>query len=85
MAIEQTPGKAAPGSPEGEQNEQNNMAAIGAALKQIATLLQDIHGKVGAGMPPEGDTAGADNEHESKPMLDNMGAEDGEEEGEVKV
>lgn len=47
----------APGSPEGEQNEQVNMAAIGQALKHIAGLLENIHAKVGGGGM---DTAGAD-------------------------
>jgi hypothetical protein len=37
----------APGNAAGEQNEQMNMAAIGQALKHIAAILQDIHGKVG--------------------------------------
>lgn len=50
------PGAAAPGSPAGEANEQTNMAAIGAALKQIATLLQDIHG---ATMTPAAPAAAA--------------------------
>jgi uncharacterized protein len=53
--------EAAPGSPQGEQNEQANMAAIGQALKHIAELLSDIHGKVG-GAAPQADTAGADHE-----------------------
>lgn len=44
-----------PGSPEGETNEQNNMAAIGQALKHIAGLLENIHARL-----PGGDTAGAD-------------------------
>ena len=43
------------GSVAGEQNEESNMAAIGQALKHIAMLLENIHGKIG------GDTAGADN------------------------
>jgi len=33
-------------------NEQSNMAAIGQALKHIAELLSDIHGKVGGGAAP---------------------------------
>lgn len=48
----------APGSPQGEANEQVNMAAIGQALKHIAGLLENIHAKVGGGM----DTAGADSD-----------------------
>lgn len=44
-----------PGSAEGEMNEQNNMAAIGQALKHIAGLLENIHARL-----PGGDTAGAD-------------------------
>ena len=58
---------AAPGSPEGEQNEQMNMAAIGQALKHIAGLLENIHGRLGGGAaaPAAGamDTAGADEAH----------------------
>jgi len=38
----------APGSPEGENNEQMNMASIGQALKQIATLLTNIHARLPA-------------------------------------
>lgn len=41
----------APGSPEVEQNEQMNMAAIGQALKHIAGLLENIHGRLGGGAP----------------------------------
>lgn len=67
-------GGVAPGSPEGEQNEQANMQSIGAALKQIAVILQDIHGKVGGAAPVEAaaaPAAGVDNEHEARPALDN--------------
>jgi len=46
--------EAAPGSAAGEQNEQMNMAAIGQALKHIAAILQDIHGKVGGAAPAAG-------------------------------
>ena len=53
---EAAPGaNAAPGSPAGEMNEQNNMAAIGQSLKHIAALLENIHGRL-PGMP-----AGQDN------------------------
>lgn len=48
-------GAPAGGTPEGEMNEQNNMAAIGQALKHIAGLLENIHARL-----PSGDTAGAD-------------------------
>jgi len=78
---------AQPGSPEGEQNEQMNMQAIGQALKQIATLLQDIHGKVGASAP-QADTAGADNtgmsEGENDPRAGMDEAEETEHEGKAK-
>lgn len=36
----------APGSPNGEENEQANLSAIGEALKHIANLLEDIHGRL---------------------------------------
>lgn len=42
----------APGSPQGEANEQVNMAAIGQALKHIAGLLENIHGRLGGGAEP---------------------------------
>lgn len=45
------PGAPAPGSPEGEANEQMNMAAIGQALKHIAGLLENIHAKLGGAAP----------------------------------
>lgn len=79
--------EAEPGSPAGEANEQANMAAVGQALKQIATILQDIHGKVmGAAAPA--DTAAVDNEEDgeganpsgAERRMD--GAEDEGEEGE---
>lgn len=38
----------APGSPQGEANEQVNMAAIGQALKHIAGLLENIHARLPA-------------------------------------
>lgn len=82
-AANPAPGGAAPGSPEGEQNEQMNMAAIGQALKQIATVLQDIHGKIGGGM----DTAAMDAEAgsgETPPGEPTPEAEDGELEPAVK-
>ena len=83
----------APGSPQGEANEQVNMAAIGQALKHIAGLLENIHAKVGGGgMQPNADTAGADsdlNEHdtletEREGAMDDMSLEpavEGEHEG----
>lgn len=46
------PGAPAPGSPEGEANEQMNMAAMGQALKHIAGLLENIHAKLGNGAAP---------------------------------
>lgn len=49
MALPEETGAPAPGSPQGEQNEQMNMAEIGTALKHIATILQDIHGR----LPPQ--------------------------------
>ena len=52
----------APGSPQGEQNEQVNMAMIGQALKHIAGLLENIHSNMGGGGAPMGDTAGADSD-----------------------
>ena len=62
------------GTPVGEQAEQSNMANFGAALKQIAVILEqqgqmlaNIHAKMGAPEPaaaPVGDTAAMDNEHE---------------------
>jgi uncharacterized protein len=45
-------GNAPPGSPEGEQNEQSNMAMIGQALKHIAGLLENIHGRMGGDSGP---------------------------------
>jgi len=92
--AEQTeqPGAApAPGSPQGEQNEQVNMAMIGQALKHIAGLLENIH----AGLPKNsgmGDTAAVDsdlNEHdtletEREGAMDDMSLEpavEGEHEG----
>lgn len=54
-APEGEAGAPAGGTPEGEMNEQNNMAAIGQALKHIAGLLENIHARL-----PGGDTAGAD-------------------------
>lgn len=61
-------GAPAGGTPEGEMNEQNNMAAIGQALKHIAGLLENIHARL-----PGGDTAGADaydNEFNEKEELE---------------
>jgi uncharacterized protein len=53
-----------PGSPAGEEHEQSAMAQVGQALKHIAGLLENIHGKLGGNegeaAPPPGDTAGAD-------------------------
>jgi uncharacterized protein len=49
----------APGSPNGEVNEQQNLAAVGQALKHIAELLENIHSRL-----PGGDTDMAnDNRH----------------------
>lgn len=68
------------GTPEGEANEQMNMAAVGQALKHIAKLLENIHAKVGGA-----DTAGADsaegegtgeNRLEERRETDNEGAMD---------
>lgn len=78
-----TEGAPAPGSPEGEQNEQSNMAAIGQALKHIAGLLENIH----AGLPRKGgmgDTAGADSDLSEHDTLESEreGAMDGMEAGE---
>jgi len=69
--------EAAPGSAAGEQNEQMNMAAIGQALKHIAAILQDIHGKVGgaAAAPTAGamdSEEGESDEMEQKPMAEDM-------------
>lgn len=75
-------GAPAPGSPQGEQNEQVNMAMIGQALKHIAGLLENIHAKVGGG--GMGDTAAVDsdlNEHDTLES-EREGAMDGEEAGE---
>lgn len=71
------------GSPEGEMNEQSNMAAIGQALKHIAGLLENIHARL-----PGGDTAGADR-HDGVDGYDNemegeaCDSEGGEPTGEV--
>jgi len=77
---EQPGAEAAPaaGSPQGEQNEQVNMAAIGQALKHIAGLLENIHAKVGGG------ASGADAVMNESAALeaDCGGAMDGEEAGE---
>ncbi|QMV32605.1 hypothetical protein 2B_00032 [Ralstonia phage Bakoly] len=67
--------EAEPGSPAGEANEQANMAAVGQALKQIATILQDIHGKVMGGAAPA-DTAAVDNEEDGEEGEKPEGAED---------
>ncbi|QMV32343.1 hypothetical protein T2_00026 [Ralstonia phage Elie] len=67
--------EAEPGSPAGEANEQANMAAVGQALKQIATILQDIHGKVMGGAAPA-DTAAVDNKEDGEEGEKPKGAED---------
>jgi hypothetical protein len=59
MALEQTPGAPAAAAPVAAPEAQPGMAEIGAALKQIATLLQAIHGKVNGAEPVAG--APADN------------------------
>jgi hypothetical protein len=41
-----------PGSAAGEQHEQSAMAQVGQALKHIAGLLENIHGKLGGGAAP---------------------------------
>jgi len=73
----------APGSAEGEANEQVNMAAIGQALKHIAGLLENILAKVGGAAQPM-DTAGADSDLNEADTLENEreGAMDGMEAGE---
>lgn len=69
----------APGSPEGEQNEQSNMAAIGQSLKHIAMLLENIHAKVNGGAAaPGADNAGAAPSGEMPPGEPSREAEDGE-------
>lgn len=66
----------APGSPEGEQNEQSNMAAIGQSLKQIAMLLENIHAKVNGGAAAvDGEGANAGGEGVTPPTPE---AQDGE-------
>lgn len=51
---DQSPEGAAPGAPaaggmpEAEVNEEHNMASVGAALKQIASLLENIHARLPA-------------------------------------
>lgn len=40
-----------PGSAAGEQHEESAMAQVGQALKHIAGLLENIHGKLGGGEP----------------------------------
>ena len=90
QGAEQPGAAPAPGSPQGEQNEQVNMAMIGQALKHIAGLLENIHAKVGSG--GMGDTAAVDsdlNEHdtletEREGAMDDMSLEpavEGEHEG----
>ena len=79
--AEQPEAGAAPaaGSPEGEQNEQVNMAMIGQALKHIAGLLENIHSKVGGGgMNPaamDGEEPGEHDDMSQKPNV-NEGAMD---------
>lgn len=66
------PGSAAqpaPGSPQGEQNEQSNLAAVGQALKHIAELLENIHSRLPGGdtdMPNANDRRAHDIEHEAE-------------------
>jgi hypothetical protein len=62
------PMAAAPGA---EMGGQSDMAAIGAALKNIAELLADIHGKVGGAAP----AAAAAPAAEPAPGADNMNGE----------
>jgi hypothetical protein len=53
-------GTVAPGSPQGEQNEEVNMAAIGQAMKHIAEMLGHIHQAVVKPAAQPGDTAAVD-------------------------
>lgn len=48
-----------PGSEAGEQHEENAMAQVGQALKHIASLLTDIHGKLGGGEAAKAEGAAA--------------------------
>lgn len=94
QGAEQPGAAPAPGSPQGEQNEQVNMAMIGQALKHIAGLLENIHAGLpkNSGMGGMGDTAAVDsdlNEHdtletEREGAMDDMSLEsavEGEHEG----
>lgn len=78
-AAEAAPGAAAApggapagGTPQGEANEQANMAAIGQALKHIAGLLENIHAKVGGAQPAPagGDTAAVDSDLNEEDTLE---------------
>lgn len=89
---EPTPGAApeagaanpAPGSPEGEQNEQSNMAAIGQSLKHIAMLLENIHAEINGGGKaapagaPGADSAGGEPTGGEPPKEPTPEAHDGE-------
>lgn len=81
----------APGSEAGEQHEQSAMAQVGAALKHIAELLENIHGQMngnGQGAEPSaaaapGPTGNDADDMPGEPKPEN--AEDGELEPAVKA
>lgn len=90
MPLEQQPGAAAPqapaaapapGSPAGEMNEQNNMAMIGQALKQIGIVLQDIHAAVKGGVNAPAPAPAAAPAPEAAAPQGEPGAEDNDPDG----